>query len=45
VENPRSVSGGVSHATLDGREIPGGAPCEITLVDDGAYHYGRVTLG
>lgn len=45
VENPRSVSTGVSHATLDGREIPGAAPCEITLVDDGAYHYGRVTLG
>jgi cyclic beta-1,2-glucan synthetase len=44
VENPRGVSAGVSHATLDGHEIPG-APCEIALVDDGAYHYGRVTLG
>ena len=44
VENPRSVSAGVSHATLDGREISG-TPCEITLVDDGTYHYGRVTLG
>jgi cyclic beta-1,2-glucan synthetase len=44
VENPRSVSAGVSHATLDGREISG-SPCEIALVDDGAYHYGRVTLG
>jgi len=45
VDNPRGVSAGVSHATLDGREIPGAAPCEFTLVDDGAYHYGRVTLG
>ena len=44
VENPRRVSTGVSQATLDGREISG-APCEIALVDDGAYHYGRVTLG
>jgi cyclic beta-1,2-glucan synthetase len=44
VENPRGVSTGVSHATLDGREISG-TPCEITLVDDGTYHYGLVTLG
>ena len=44
VENPRGVSTGVTLATLDGREI-GGTPCEIALVDDGAYHYGRVTLG
>jgi cyclic beta-1,2-glucan synthetase len=44
VENPRGVSTGVSRATLDGREISG-TPCEITLVDDGTYHYGRVTLG
>src|SRR5229473_1640885 len=44
VENPRGVSTGVSHATLDGREISG-KPCEITLVDDGTYHYGRITLG
>jgi hypothetical protein len=38
------VSTGVSRATLDGREMSG-TPCEITLVDDGTYHYGRVTLG
>jgi cyclic beta-1,2-glucan synthetase len=44
VENPRGVNAGVSHATLDGREISG-APGEIAMVDDGAYHYGRVTLG
>jgi cyclic beta-1,2-glucan synthetase len=44
VENPRGVSGGISHATLDGRQIPS-TPCEITLLDDGAYHYGHVTLG
>ncbi len=44
VENPRGVSGGVSHATLDGRQIPS-TPCEITLMDDGAYHYGQITLG
>jgi cyclic beta-1,2-glucan synthetase len=44
VENPRSVSAGVSHATLDGREISG-TPFEIPLVDDGTYHYGRVILG
>ena len=44
VENPRGVSTGVSRATLDGREMPG-TPCEITLVDDGTYHYGRIILG
>ncbi len=44
VENPRGVSTGVSRATLDGREMSG-TPCEITLVDDGTYHYGRITLG
>jgi cyclic beta-1,2-glucan synthetase len=44
VENPRGVCKGVRRATLDGREIPG-TPCEITLVDDGTYHYGLVTLG
>jgi cyclic beta-1,2-glucan synthetase len=45
VENPRGVSTGVSRATLDGREISSGTPCEIPLVDDGTYHYGLVTLG
>jgi cyclic beta-1,2-glucan synthetase len=44
VENPQGVSTGVHRATLDGREISA-TPCEITLVDDGTYHYGVVTLG
>ncbi len=44
VENPNGVSRGVVRATLDGREIPG-QPCDITLVDDGSYHYGLVVLG
>jgi cyclic beta-1,2-glucan synthetase len=44
VENPRGVSSGVIQASLDGQEIPV-APCAITLVDDGNYHYGLVTLG
>jgi cyclic beta-1,2-glucan synthetase len=44
LENPRGVSTGIGRATLDGRETAG-APCDITLVDDGTYHYGRFTLG
>jgi cyclic beta-1,2-glucan synthetase len=44
VENPNGVSRGVVRATLDGQEISG-RPCEITLVDDGSYHYGLVLLG
>jgi cyclic beta-1,2-glucan synthetase len=44
VENPRGVSQGVVQASLDGRDIAS-KPCEITLVDDGSYHYGQVTLG
>jgi cyclic beta-1,2-glucan synthetase len=44
VQNPHGVSCGVIHATLDGQEISG-APCEITLVDDGSRHDGLVTLG
>jgi len=44
VDNPRGVNAGVTHATLDGREMAA-TPCAITLVDDGAYHYGQVTLG
>jgi cyclic beta-1,2-glucan synthetase len=44
VENPRGVSQGVVQASLDGRHIAS-APYEITLVDDGSYHYGVVTLG
>jgi cellobiose phosphorylase len=44
VENPNGVSRGVKRATLDGQAIPGAA-CIIQLKDDGAYHYGVVTLG
>ena len=44
VENPHGVSRGIIRATLDGREISG-APCDIALVDDGTYHYVRITLG
>jgi len=44
VENPNGVSRGVIRVTLDGREISS-TPCEITLVDDGNYHFGLVTLG
>jgi len=44
VENPNGVNRGVIRASLDGREMSG-SPCEIALVDDGAYHYGLVTLG
>ena len=44
VENPHGVSRGVVQATLDGAQISG-SPCEITLVDDGSYHYGLIILG
>jgi hypothetical protein len=38
------VSRGTTQASLDGK-ILSGAPCEISLVDDGRYHYGEITLG
>jgi cyclic beta-1,2-glucan synthetase len=44
VKNPRGVSRGVAHATLDGKELAG-PMCEIKLVDDGREHHGEVTLG
>jgi cyclic beta-1,2-glucan synthetase len=44
VENPRGVSQGVIHASLDGRDISA-SPCEIALVDDGSDHRALVTLG
>jgi cyclic beta-1,2-glucan synthetase len=44
VENPHGVSQGVVKASLDGQEISA-SPCRIALVDDGAYHYGVITLG
>jgi cyclic beta-1,2-glucan synthetase len=44
VENPNGVCRGIVRASLDDREISRSA-CEITLVDDGTYHYARITLG
>ncbi|HEX3395558.1 MAG TPA: hypothetical protein VHS76_02585 [Steroidobacteraceae bacterium] len=44
VKNPRAVNSGVAHATLDGKDLSG-ALGEISLVDDGRYHYGEITLG
>ncbi len=44
LENPRGVSRGVTRLELDGAEIPGD-PARLELVDDGATHRVRVTLG
>ncbi len=44
VENPQGVNRGIVRASLDEREIPG-TPCDISLTDDGTYHYVRITLG
>jgi cyclic beta-1,2-glucan synthetase len=44
VENPRGVSRGVAHATLDGKALPEG-PARVPLADDGAVHKVRVLLG
>jgi cyclic beta-1,2-glucan synthetase len=44
VDNPHGVSRGIVRASLDDREISRRS-CEITLVDDGTYHYARITLG
>ena len=38
------VNRGIVRASLDEREIPG-TPCDISLTDDGTYHYVRITLG
>jgi cyclic beta-1,2-glucan synthetase len=43
VDNPRRVSRGVTAIALDGRPQGAGAP--VPLVDDGAEHLIRVTLG
>ena len=43
VENPRSVTRGVSRVELDGAPLAGGAP--IALADDGATHRVHVVLG
>jgi cyclic beta-1,2-glucan synthetase len=44
VDNPNGVCRGVLRATKDDREIST-SECGITLVDDGTYHYARITLG
>jgi cyclic beta-1,2-glucan glucanotransferase len=44
VENPQRVCRGILRASLDGLAISA-SPCEIGLVDDGSYHYARITLG
>ncbi|MEA3106582.1 MAG: cyclic beta,2-glucan synthetase [Gammaproteobacteria bacterium] len=44
VENPNGVCRGIVRATTDNREIST-SNCGITLVDDGTYHYARITLG
>ncbi len=44
VENPQGVCRGVVRAALDGSDIAP-SPCEIALIDDGSYHYARITLG
>jgi cyclic beta-1,2-glucan synthetase len=44
VRNRRGSGNGSMQATLDGQELQGEV-CEIELLDDGRYHYGKVTLG
>jgi cyclic beta-1,2-glucan synthetase len=44
IKNRRGASKGLIHATLDGQEMQGEV-CELKLVDDGRYHYAKVTLG
>ncbi len=44
VENPRGMTHGVSQLTLDGEVLPG-SQGGIPLVDDGATHRVRVSLG
>jgi cyclic beta-1,2-glucan synthetase len=42
VDNPRNVMRGVARLELDGKTLTGGS---IPLVDDGATHHVKVTLG
>jgi len=44
VENPRSVSRGVSSVELDGKALTG-RPAQIALADDGITHRVRIVLG
>ena len=44
VKNLRGSRRGGVQVTLDGQELKADV-CEIPLVDDGRYHYGKVALG
>jgi cyclic beta-1,2-glucan synthetase len=44
VDNPHGVNRGIVSAVLDGANVTP-VPCEIPLVDDGATHLGKITLG
>jgi cyclic beta-1,2-glucan synthetase len=44
VKNRRGNRKGRMQVTLDGQELQADV-CDIKLVDDGRYHYGKVTLG
>jgi cyclic beta-1,2-glucan synthetase len=44
VENPRGVSRGVVRLEIDGAVVAG-EPTQIPLIDDGATHRVRVSLG
>ncbi|MDP9065566.1 MAG: glycosyl transferase [Pseudomonadota bacterium] len=44
IENPNGVSRGIVGASLDDQEISIDS-CHLALVDDGNYHYARITLG
>ena len=44
VENPNSVSSGVTAMRVDGVALPAGA-CQLPLLDDGVTHHVQVTLG
>jgi cellobiose phosphorylase len=43
IKNRRGHRNGGMQATLDGQVLKADV-CEIKLVDDGRYHYGKVTL-
>jgi len=45
IDNPHGVSGGVTHAELDGKVLRPGFQTRISLVDDGNIHSIRLILG
>jgi cyclic beta-1,2-glucan synthetase len=44
VDNPNGVCRGIVRVLLDDREISRTA-CDLSLVDDGHFHYARIMLG